>query len=143
MVTVTKQPNEQKVRGRLPIWSALPLALVPIAIRGASSYRGDALYMGLAGVFFRSLPFIETSIFALCLWAFIRCSSREQFFGRFGWIALFAMGTIAGLALVDFYGQNSGARNSFFYAAIVLTNCVAAIAFGLFFRLLPRLLRRR
>lgn len=139
----SKNSASQDLPRGLQLWTAMAFALVPILIAACSSYRGGIPYFELGSLSARSMPFIETSIFAIGLYAFIRWFRKESLSKYLAWVLIFLVFVTFGVGYAEFLKSPSDLQSYLSTAGIILMDFAAAITFGIAYRLAQRMMQRR
>ena len=132
----------ERSRG-LRLWTAVAFALVPILVVAFSSYRNGVLGFDLGDRVVRSMPFMEVSIFAIGLYIFIRWFRQEALLKCMVWTLVFLVSVICGAGCVKFSMSADGRQSYFLLTGIVVMDFFAAIAFGVAFHLIRRMMHRK
>ncbi|MHB1056514.1 MAG: hypothetical protein ACYC0F_01355 [Rhodanobacter sp.] len=139
----SKNSASQNLPRGLQLWTAMASALVPILIAACSSYRGGVPYFELGSWSIRSMPFIETSIFAIGLYVFIRWFRKEDLPKYLAWVLIFLFFVTFGVGYAKFFKSPGDLQGYLSAAGIILMDFAAAITFGIAYRLAQKMMHRR
>lgn len=121
----------------MKVWTAVVAALLVAGIR-----LGFALVGSRPASY---LPFLETAVFVVSLFAFIKMAPVSTKKARYAaWAITFLVHTLAFVAIINFaYTGNAASPNEWLpdYAVLII-DFAAGLMFGLTFRIVSNLFRR-
>src|SRR5579859_3653408 len=135
MTNISNRSTGQSHLRSKELWTALVFALVPVLIAMCSRYRDGAPYLELGGVSVRSLQFIEWSILASSLYAFIRLFRPGGRLTYLAWVAIYLAVIFGGLGYVMFSKWSGNQHDYLEMIKVVLMDFTAPITFGIAYRL--------
>lgn len=129
--------------GSLKIWTALVLAAVPTFLEGFSTYKQGTSYIDFGWGAFRSMPFIELSIFVINLCVYVRWFRRQALLKYLLWSATFLVVVVLGLGCMKLLKSPADLENCLSVAGVILMDFTSAISFGIAYRLVKTVVRQR